>query len=234
MREEYALMAAKRPWIPEIVFAMFRWVIVYQPFRWIFTTPVRREPTTEQVAAAIELLRRLTIDDREQAIRRIWNFPPPPPRCAATSEGHACMMWEGHEPPHQWLPRDLPEALSPEPPREPGPERFQRKPVYVEAARWNPSPDGAINTTPWPPSWGDAPKDWKAGFANRVLVIARYGTMFPVVVREGDWVVRDAAGKFTACTAQAFAATYEPASPSSPPEPPRAALSLPSLTRHPR
>lgn len=38
---EWGLVAVKRSWIPDIAFAMFRWVIPYQPFRWIFTTPVR-------------------------------------------------------------------------------------------------------------------------------------------------------------------------------------------------
>lgn len=36
----YELVAVKRPWIPELLFAMFKWIIPYQPFRWIFTTPV--------------------------------------------------------------------------------------------------------------------------------------------------------------------------------------------------
>ncbi len=35
---EWGLVAVKRPWVPEILFAMFKWVIPYQPFRWIFTT----------------------------------------------------------------------------------------------------------------------------------------------------------------------------------------------------
>ena len=37
---EHGLVAIKRRWVPEWLFAMFKWVIVYQPFRWIFTTPV--------------------------------------------------------------------------------------------------------------------------------------------------------------------------------------------------
>ena len=36
----FKLVAVKRSWMPEIVFAMFKWVVPYQPFRWIFTTPV--------------------------------------------------------------------------------------------------------------------------------------------------------------------------------------------------
>jgi len=37
----YGLVAVKRAWVPEFLFAMFKWVIPYQPFRWIFTTPVK-------------------------------------------------------------------------------------------------------------------------------------------------------------------------------------------------
>jgi hypothetical protein len=37
---EYTLVAVKRRWVPELLYAMFKWVIPYQPFRWIFTRPV--------------------------------------------------------------------------------------------------------------------------------------------------------------------------------------------------
>jgi hypothetical protein len=42
---KFGLVAVKRPWVPELLFAMFKWVIPYQPFRWIFTTPVKEEGT---------------------------------------------------------------------------------------------------------------------------------------------------------------------------------------------
>jgi hypothetical protein len=31
------MVAIKRPWVPEVLFAMFRWVVRYQPFRWLLT-----------------------------------------------------------------------------------------------------------------------------------------------------------------------------------------------------
>ena len=37
---DHKLVAVKRPQCPELLFAMFKWVIVYQPFRWLFTVPV--------------------------------------------------------------------------------------------------------------------------------------------------------------------------------------------------
>jgi hypothetical protein len=39
----YVLVAVKRRWIPNILFLMFAPVIKYQPFRWLFTTPVSDE-----------------------------------------------------------------------------------------------------------------------------------------------------------------------------------------------
>jgi len=37
----YGLVAVKRQWVPEWLFIMFAPVIPFQPFRWIFTTPVK-------------------------------------------------------------------------------------------------------------------------------------------------------------------------------------------------
>lgn len=34
---KYELVAVKRRFIPDWLFAMFSWVIVYQPFRFVFT-----------------------------------------------------------------------------------------------------------------------------------------------------------------------------------------------------
>lgn len=41
MRGEWELVVVKRSWVPELLFAMFKWVIPYQPFRWVFTRPAR-------------------------------------------------------------------------------------------------------------------------------------------------------------------------------------------------
>lgn len=40
MNDTYKLVAVKRAWVPELLFAMFKWVIPYQPFRWVFTKSV--------------------------------------------------------------------------------------------------------------------------------------------------------------------------------------------------
>ena len=37
----YGCVALKRDGCPEWLFAMFVWVIPYQPFTWLFTRPVR-------------------------------------------------------------------------------------------------------------------------------------------------------------------------------------------------
>lgn len=37
---EFRMVAIKRDWAPEFLFAMFKWVIPYPPFKWIFTRPV--------------------------------------------------------------------------------------------------------------------------------------------------------------------------------------------------
>jgi hypothetical protein len=42
----YELIAIKRKWVPNWLFAVFAWpvdLIVHQPFRWIFTIPVNEE-----------------------------------------------------------------------------------------------------------------------------------------------------------------------------------------------
>lgn len=41
MDSGYEMVAAKRAWVPEWLFTMFAPVIVWQPFRWIFTTPTK-------------------------------------------------------------------------------------------------------------------------------------------------------------------------------------------------
>ncbi len=38
--EGYVLVAIKRPWVPEWLFAMFKWAIPFWPFRWVFTQRV--------------------------------------------------------------------------------------------------------------------------------------------------------------------------------------------------
>lgn len=41
---KYQMVAVKRKWVPEWFFAIFAWpidFIVHQPFRWIFTKPVK-------------------------------------------------------------------------------------------------------------------------------------------------------------------------------------------------
>lgn len=35
----YTIVALKRAWVPWSLFAMLRWVVPHQPFRWIFTRP---------------------------------------------------------------------------------------------------------------------------------------------------------------------------------------------------
>lgn len=39
---QYGLVAVKRRWVPEWLFIMFAPVIVWQPFRWVFTTTAER------------------------------------------------------------------------------------------------------------------------------------------------------------------------------------------------
>lgn len=41
---DYTMVAEKRAWVPEWLFAMFVWVVPYQPFRWVFTVPTRETP----------------------------------------------------------------------------------------------------------------------------------------------------------------------------------------------
>lgn len=83
------------------------------------------------------------------------------------------------------------------------PSRFRRKPVIVEAMRW----DGSIKS-------GRAIRAW-AGSVDIVHFHETPPDLFVMTdegtrrVAPGDWVIRDSDGEFARCRAHDFARTYE-------------------------
>jgi len=92
---------------------------------------------------------------------------------------------------------------------------FRKKPVVIEAVRWEPDADG-VPAGPWPIEWGDAPSRWnvyaKTFGAPNLAIPTLEGTIF---ASPGDWIIRGVKGGFYPCKPDIFAATYEPAPSSS-------------------
>lgn len=90
-------------------------------------------------------------------------------------------------------------ANRPAPPP-PGPARFQKQPVVVEAIRWT-----AESTAEVAEFLGDA--HLGSNGPGRIKIDTLEG---PMPVALGDWVIRGMFGEFWACRADVFAASYEP------------------------
>ena len=90
--------------------------------------------------------------------------------------------------------------------------KFRKKPVVIEAARW----DGFVGDgtdaakSPWPPGWPTRQfirHDDEAW--GPVLVIDTLEGRMKADV--GDWIIRGVKGEFYPCKPDIFAMTYEPA-----------------------
>lgn len=79
--------------------------------------------------------------------------------------------------------------------------RFRKKPVVIEAVRW----EGAI-TAALAELFGSFDQWYVDGRALAVQTLE--GTMF---VRPGDWIIRGVQGEYYPCKPDIFEATYEPA-----------------------
>ena len=93
-----------------------------------------------------------------------------------------------------------------------GPRAFRKKPVVIEAMRWDGTAASADAVLGWinahasgdPVAEYTHPRDSDAEFAIHTLE----GRL---TASPGDWIIRGVAGEFYACKPDIFAETYEPA-----------------------
>jgi hypothetical protein len=84
------------------------------------------------------------------------------------------------------------------------PERFRKKPVEVDAFRFDGTNADAILN--WIGDHDPQAHAWEAALG--IVIQALEGTM---IADPGDWIVRGTEGEFYPCKPGMFAATYEPA-----------------------
>lgn len=96
------------------------------------------------------------------------------------------------------------------------PIRYKKKPVVIEAMRWDGSESGAIPIVQWiggqTSRWDDTPKNLPGPgrgittIHSRIEVDTLEGTMYAT---PGDWIVRGVQGEFYPVKPDIFEATYE-------------------------
>lgn len=95
------------------------------------------------------------------------------------------------------------------------PQKFRKKPVTIEAMRYDGTPETATPIINWALSQGETITYWCGNGENcrdstHVLHISTLeGTMAANV---GDWIIRGVQGEFYPCRSDIFDATYEVAS----------------------
>lgn len=81
--------------------------------------------------------------------------------------------------------------------------KFRKKPVVIEAVKYEPNNGGS-----WPNTleWEEA-HEWKqSNILNEIYIPTLEGTM---TANEGDWIIRGIKGEFYPCKPDIFEATYE-------------------------
>ena len=106
-------------------------------------------------------------------------------------------------------------------------QRYRKKPVEVEAVRWDGTPEGSTPILDWILSTGDRGAHWDYPHDEIRHVMddgteqgcpASPGGLFIRTLEgemradAGDWIIRGVAGEFYPCKPEIFAATYEKAS----------------------
>lgn len=97
------------------------------------------------------------------------------------------------------------------------PLKFRKKPVVIEAARWDGTAEGAGPIIDWILTGDSTASYWcsdstrcaeNAGDTPHTIAIQTLeGTMHATV---GDWVIKGIQGEFYPCKGDIFEATYEP------------------------
>ena len=86
-------------------------------------------------------------------------------------------------------------------------QKFRKKPVVVEAVRWNGSSRMAGSIVDWIDRAGRSARiDMLNGGHEAIFIETPEGTVF---ARGGDWIVQDAKGDFYPVAPDAFAEAYE-------------------------
>lgn len=83
-------------------------------------------------------------------------------------------------------------------------ERYRKRPVLVDAIRW----DGEPATFDEILEWSDGQVGAAAGDESRLAVTTLEGVMH---AEPGDWIIRGVEGEHYPCKPSVFEATYEPA-----------------------
>ncbi|CPT77012.1 Uncharacterised protein [Mycobacteroides abscessus] len=94
-----------------------------------------------------------------------------------------------------------------------GPQRFRKKPVEIEAMRWDGTAEGATAAIDWILSLGGtaryyAPGEWDQGETDGAYLVidTLEGRM---LASPDDWIIRGVAGEFYPCKPDIFEQTYE-------------------------
>jgi hypothetical protein len=84
--------------------------------------------------------------------------------------------------------------------------RFRKKPVIIEAVKWNPDKNGNFDGE-WPISWLGSADKWKVSAIDLSLFIPTLeGEM---KASSGDWIIKGVNGEFYPCKPDIFEKTYE-------------------------
>lgn len=91
--------------------------------------------------------------------------------------------------------------------------KFRKKPVVVEAMKFNGSRDSIQAICDWANRGADEPWVDYVTFDNsdRPREVLCHTLEGPLCVAEGDWVIKGTKGEFYPCKPDIFEATYEPA-----------------------
>jgi hypothetical protein len=79
--------------------------------------------------------------------------------------------------------------------------RFRKKPVVIEAIRWDGSVEALDAIREWQPACG------VAGHEGQLLIETAEGTLYAA---RGSWIIQGVAGEIYPCRPDIFAKTYEP------------------------
>jgi hypothetical protein len=91
------------------------------------------------------------------------------------------------------------------------PKKFRKKPVVIEALRWDGTAEGAIPIIDWILATGQRAASYDdgdpgVGVPESLRIETLEGTMR---AEPGDWIIRGVQGEFYPCKPDIFIATYE-------------------------
>jgi hypothetical protein len=88
------------------------------------------------------------------------------------------------------------------------PAKYRKKPVVIEAALWDGTPEGATPLIDWMLGAGERSARFHNGVDDLCIKIDTLeGT---ITASPGDWIIRGVQGEFYPCKPDIFEATYEP------------------------